>query len=159
MVTVHICSKLKTSWKLVVFTNKVGKNSWYFVGVFNKIIIPLVLVGYEMIIANSALHPLLAIYHLISNTHLWNNCEIYSETSPLGQLYSRDSFIQDTQTLFPEKHPHNLCICYRYWRDTSIQSRGCPLNRGSTVHNRNDKTMKLITWSTLNFINIVCYLF
>ena len=37
-----------------------------FVGVFNKTIIPLALVGYEMIIANSALHASLAIYHLIS---------------------------------------------------------------------------------------------
>ena len=34
---------------------------------FNKTIIPLALVGYEMIIANSALHASLAIYHLISN--------------------------------------------------------------------------------------------
>ena len=34
--------------------------------VFNKTIIPLVLVGYEMIIANSALRASLAIYHLIS---------------------------------------------------------------------------------------------
>ena len=36
ILTVHVCSKLKTSLKLVVFTNKVGKNSRYFVGVFNK---------------------------------------------------------------------------------------------------------------------------
>jgi len=33
--------------------NKVGKNSRYFVGDFNKTIIPLAFVGYEMIIANS----------------------------------------------------------------------------------------------------------
>ena len=33
--------------------NKVWKNSRYFVGVFNKTIILLALVGYEMIIANS----------------------------------------------------------------------------------------------------------
>ena len=46
----------------------------YFWGVFNKTIIPLALVGYEMIIANSALCASLAIYHLISNVHLWNNC-------------------------------------------------------------------------------------
>ena len=39
----------------VVFTNEVGKNSRYFVGVVNKTIIPLALVGYEMIKANSAL--------------------------------------------------------------------------------------------------------
>ena len=54
MVTVRVCSKLRGRWKLVVFTNKVGKNSWYFVGVFNKTIIPFTVVGYEMIIANEA---------------------------------------------------------------------------------------------------------
>ena len=53
MVTVLVCPKLKTSLKSVVFTNKVGKNSRYFLGVFNKTIIPLALVGFEMIIANS----------------------------------------------------------------------------------------------------------
>ena len=51
---------------MFVFTNKGGKNSWNFVGVFNKTIIPRVLIGYEMIIANSALHASLAIYHLIN---------------------------------------------------------------------------------------------
>ena len=45
-----------------------------FVGIFNKTIIPLGLVGYEMIIANSALCASLAIYHLISNAPSWNNC-------------------------------------------------------------------------------------
>ena len=43
MVTVRVCSKLKTSWKSVVFTNKVGENSRYYVAVFNKTIIPLAL--------------------------------------------------------------------------------------------------------------------
>ena len=38
--------------KFVVFANKVGKNSRYFVGVFNKTIIPLAPV-YILIIANS----------------------------------------------------------------------------------------------------------
>ena len=52
----------------------VGEIQQDFVGVFTKKIIPLVLVGYEMIIANSALHASLAIYHLISNAPLWNNC-------------------------------------------------------------------------------------
>ena len=73
MVTVRVCSKLKTSWKSIVLKNKVGENSRYFVGVFNKTIIPLALVGYEMIIANSALLTSLAIYLLISNAHSWNN--------------------------------------------------------------------------------------
>ena len=45
-----------------------------FSGVFDKKIIPLALVGYEMIIANSALRASLAIYHLISNARSWNNC-------------------------------------------------------------------------------------
>ena len=49
MVTVLVYSKLKTSWKPVVLTNKVGKNSWHFVGVFNTTIIPRVRVGYEMV--------------------------------------------------------------------------------------------------------------
>ena len=66
--------KIKPSWKSVVFTIKVRKNSLYFAGVFNTTIIPLVLVGYEMIIANSVLRALFTIYHLISNTHTWNNC-------------------------------------------------------------------------------------
>ena len=53
--------KIKTSWKSVVFTNKVGKNSRYcFVGVFDKTIILLALVGYEMIVAISALRASLA---------------------------------------------------------------------------------------------------
>ena len=65
MVTVRVCSKLKTSWKSVGFTNKVGKNFRYFVGVFNKTIISLALVGYEMIIANEARSAELAIYYLI----------------------------------------------------------------------------------------------
>ena len=47
----------------------------YFGGALNKtIIIPLTLVGYEMIIANLTLHASLAIYHLISNVRSWNNC-------------------------------------------------------------------------------------
>ena len=54
MITIRVC------WKSIVFANKVRKNSRYFVGIFNKTIIPLVLVGYEMIIANSALHASLA---------------------------------------------------------------------------------------------------
>ena len=37
-------------------------------GVFNKTIIPLALVGFEMIIAA------LAMYHLVSNMRSWNNC-------------------------------------------------------------------------------------
>ena len=88
LLIISICSKLKTSWKSVVFTNKVGKNSRYFVGVFEKTIIPLTLVGYEMIITNSPLCISLAIYHLISNTHLWNRpcstCTIDSASVLLG---------------------------------------------------------------------------
>ena len=45
--------------------------------IFNKTIIPLALVEYEMIIANSAhsaLRASLVIYHLISNARSWTNC-------------------------------------------------------------------------------------
>ena len=48
---------------------------FYILGAFLiiKTIIPFALVGYEMIIANSALRALLAIYRLISNARSWNN--------------------------------------------------------------------------------------
>ena len=39
MVTVRVCSKLKTSWKSVIFTNKVGKNALYFVDV--RLLLPI----------------------------------------------------------------------------------------------------------------------
>ena len=45
-----------------------------FWGHFDQAIIPLALVGYEMIIANSAVRALWPIYHLISNACSWNNC-------------------------------------------------------------------------------------
>ena len=60
MATVRVCSKLKTSrvgkFFFFFFTNIVGQNSRYFVGVFNKTVIPLALVGYETIIADKALY-------------------------------------------------------------------------------------------------------
>ena len=56
--------------------SEASHNLQYFLIVFNKTIIPLALVGYEMIIANSALRASLAIYHLISNARSWNNCQI-----------------------------------------------------------------------------------
>ncbi len=43
-------------------------------GLFNKTIIPLALVGYEIVIANEARSAELAIYHLISNARSWNSC-------------------------------------------------------------------------------------
>jgi len=51
-----------------------------FWGVFNKTIIPLALVGYEMITANSALRASLVIYHLISNARSWNYCSLSNRT-------------------------------------------------------------------------------
>ena len=81
MVTARICSKLKTSrvgknsrYFVGIFNETIiGTNSQYFVGIFNKTTIPLALVGYEMIIANSVLCTS-AIYHHISNAHSWSNC-------------------------------------------------------------------------------------
>ena len=57
---------LKRAENRLFFTNKVGKSSRNFVGVFNKTVIPLALVRYEIIIANSVLRASLAIHHLIS---------------------------------------------------------------------------------------------
>ena len=57
----------KTAEKLIA-------NIAILLGIFNKTIIPLALVGYEIVIANEALCASLAIYHLISNARSWNNC-------------------------------------------------------------------------------------
>ena len=65
MVTVCICSKLKTSWKRFFLQIKSGR-ILHILWVFLIKQIPLMLVGYEMIIANLALCASLAIYHLIS---------------------------------------------------------------------------------------------
>ena len=56
--------KMKNTMYLLKIKNKlkIGKNSWYFVDIFNKTITSLAPVGYGM-----------AICHLISNAHLWNN--------------------------------------------------------------------------------------
>ena len=61
---------------LVALEKEIRKAYQYYLIVFNKTIIALALVGYEMIIANSVLRASLAIYHLIPNTHSWNNCSI-----------------------------------------------------------------------------------
>ena len=60
----------RVNWLLVVLAKR---NQQDFLIVINKTIIPLVLVGYEMIIANSTLRASLAIHHLISNARSWNN--------------------------------------------------------------------------------------
>ena len=73
----RVTCELRKSLVFPVCSNKiikVGEIQQDFVGVFNKTIIPLALVGYDMIIANSALRASLAIYRLISNAPSWNNC-------------------------------------------------------------------------------------
>ena len=78
-----LLSKYGNSMRLFKIKNKLKIDCFYkwsqeefsiFLGVFNKTIIPLALVRYEMIIANLALRASLAIYHLISNAHSWNYC-------------------------------------------------------------------------------------
>ena len=59
---------------LVALEKEISKAYQYYLIVFNKTIIPLALVGYEIIIANEARSAELAICHLISNAHSWNNC-------------------------------------------------------------------------------------
>ena len=53
---------------------KLSLNQQDFVVVLNKTVVPLELVGYEMIIANLALRTWLDIYHLVSSVCLQNNC-------------------------------------------------------------------------------------
>ena len=72
------CTRLlKKSWKSVVFKSKVGKNFWFLVVIFNKTIIPLALVGYEMIIANS--YP----------AHSWNSCKLLYMWTPRNDVSLR----------------------------------------------------------------------
>ncbi len=54
---------------------RVSENNGGGGGVFNKTI-PLTLVGYEIVIANSAVRAPLAIYHPISDACSWNNSEV-----------------------------------------------------------------------------------
>ena len=76
-------------WAILYHAPQIGKRTREFLGAFlflfqssfprfwgvlNKTTIPLALVGYEMIIANTTLRASLAIYHLISNARSWNNC-------------------------------------------------------------------------------------
>ena len=58
---------------LVALEKEISKAYQYYLIAFNKTIIPLALVGYQMIMANSAFRASLAIYHLISNARSWNN--------------------------------------------------------------------------------------
>ena len=66
--------KIKRELKTFKLSLKLRRFVYYLGSVFNKTIIPLALVGCEMIIANSGLCASLAIYHLISNACSWNNC-------------------------------------------------------------------------------------
>ena len=84
MVTVRVCSKLKKlKVKIGCFYKKKKKErkrsreEFSICGRFNKTIIALAIVGYEMMIANLELCAYLAIYHLTSIAHSWNNCQVY----------------------------------------------------------------------------------
>ena len=48
----------------------------------------------------------------------------FASFGPLGHLCSRDNSIQGTLNLVPEKSSHNICSCYLYWSDNSIQGKG-----------------------------------
>ena len=57
-----------------------------------------------------------------------------------AELLLWDTFIQGTQNLLPEKCSHNLCICYLYWRDTSIQGKGSQKRGHLSSQNLTDHT-------------------
>ena len=73
MITVHVFSKLKTSWKSVVLQIKFGRildTLWAFLIKHYSTHAWWI---WDSITANSVLYALLAIYCLISNAHLWNS--------------------------------------------------------------------------------------
>ena len=49
--------------------------------------------------------------------------QFFAFFEPLGHLCSRDTSIQGTLNLVPEKSSHNICSCYLYWSDNSIQPK------------------------------------
>ena len=55
------------------YTKQLGSsNIAILLGICNKTVTPLALIGYEIVKANLALRASLAIYHLKSNAHSWN---------------------------------------------------------------------------------------
>ena len=137
MVTVHVCSKLKTSWKSVVLTNKVRQNSWYFVGVFNKTIIPLEVFGYEMIIANLMLRTSVVIYHIVSNAHSWN----------IIVNYITECLVLNSTCMLPSTSLSNTSA-------TGVDSINCTKpNTIKKVFSWNPCWFKNITLSTTNLSN------
>ena len=73
----------------------------------------------------------------------------------LGHLYSKDTSIQGTRDLVPKKRPHNLWICYLYWRDTSIQGKGARfLGPETRVWFQSKDTLALKTWLTTKRVDI-----
>ena len=73
----HAREVASIKYSLVTLEKEISKAYQYYLIVSNKTVIPLALVGYEIIIAHSALRASLAIYHLISNLRSWNNCLLY----------------------------------------------------------------------------------
>ena len=111
-----VCSKLKTSWKSVVF--KAEKNSQYFVGVFKKAIIIIslcLLLDMRMIIAYSVLCTSLAIYHrAVTKSRAW-------VCSPATMSVSPDNFCRKQnknrtkRTSFLYNSPSTNCIDPATW--------------------------------------------
>ena len=82
---------------------------------------------------------------------------LYSVTSPLGYLYSRDTSIQGAQNLVPEKCSDNLCICYGSIEETPLfrerctfseyRKHGFNLYSGDTSAPKKRLTQKIVTTS------------
>ena len=105
--------KSKTSWKSVVFTNKVGKNSQYFCGCFYKAIIfnPLcLLLDMRMIIAYSVLRISLAICHrAVTKSRSPGIFLGYHECEP-RQLSQETKGKQNQKNLLSVQSPSTYCI-------------------------------------------------
>ena len=93
----------------------------YFGHVFSKTIIPLALVGYEKIIANSALRASLTIYHLISNVRSWNNIVNYCTVILYHFVFFKVQVaFQKNHGVFPEINSNDcreIKTCYQTIHD------------------------------------------
>ena len=131
MVTVSVCSKLKTSWKSVAFTKKVGKNSRYFVGVFNKTIILLALVGYEMIIAKS--YPTrtggIIVKYTTSRLLKWDQVSFWKTRKKLGEYRVSPLYLRH---LFAVKHTLKVISGHILHEKTNVHYCYVPLTPKTT---------------------------
>ena len=67
-----------------------------------------------------------------------------------------DTSTQGTQNLVPEKYPHNLCTCYLFWTNTSIQGKGTLfLGPETWINLHSGDTLAIKTWLTTKRVDFL----